>query len=226
MATPVQHIARSENPSEVAALHGYVRPTHLPWNPFIHFHNHHPHTGAGVMCYEIPRQKAKTPIIAGSVSGACVLLAWTIGFIVFFVRRRRQKQRAKELGFKSHRDIIDFAPVPNPTTFIIPPDPALVGPRKSYEKHARDLERQGQADDSPASETRLRVPDQSEQGTIRSPEGTTRTISTTNSTPMIMTMGPSTVELSTVESNYPILDSTSRLPLSPISRKTPGNRER
>lgn len=24
MATPVQHVARSENPSEVAALHGYV----------------------------------------------------------------------------------------------------------------------------------------------------------------------------------------------------------
>lgn len=176
-------------------------------------------------CAKNRRQKAKTPIIAGSVSGACVLLAWTIGFIIFFVRRRRQKQRAKELGFKSHRDIIDFVPIPNPTTFIIPPDPALVGPRKSYDRQERDLEQQGQVDNSPASETRLRAPDQSEQGTLRSPDGTMRTISTTNSTPMIMTMGPSTVELSTVESNYPMLDSP-RLPPAPLTRKTPDNRGR
>ena len=179
------------------------------------------------MTLKTSRQKAKTPIIAGSVSGACVLLAWTIGFIIFFVRRRRQKQRAKELGYKSHRDIIDFVPVPNPTTFIIPPDPALVGQRKSDERRERDLEQQqDQAENSPASGTRLRVPDQSEQGTIRSPGGTTRTVSTTYSTPMITTMGPSTVELSTAGSDHPMLDSTSRLPPAPLSRKTPASRER
>jgi hypothetical protein len=185
----------------------------------------HPQLSTLQTTRSVSRQKAKTPIIAGSVSGACVLLAWTIGFTIFFVRRRRQKKRAKELGFKSHRDIIDFIPIPNPTTFIIPPDPALVGPRKSYERQAHDLERQGQAEDSPASETRLRVPDQSEQGTIRSPAETTRTIST-YSTPMITTMGPSTVEISTVDSNHPMLDSPSRLPVAPLVRKTQGNRER
>ncbi|KAF9793356.1 hypothetical protein BJ322DRAFT_1034153 [Thelephora terrestris] len=192
MPTPVQYAARSENPSEVAALHG---------------------------------QKAKTPIIAGSVSGACVLLAWTIGFIIFFVRRRRQKKLAKERGFKSHRDIIDFVPIPNATTFIIPPDPALVCPRRSYERHTHDSERQGQPDNSPSSEVLLRAPGRSEQGTIRSPEAATRTNSTTYSTPMITTVGPSTGELGTVESSYPMLDPPSRLPDSPLARKTQDIRE-
>jgi hypothetical protein len=155
-----------------------------------------------------------------------VLLAWTIGFIIFFVRRRRQKQRAKALGFKSHRDIIDFVPIQNPTTFIIPPDPALVGPRKSYERHARDLEQQTQLVHSPTSETHLRPHDQPERETIRFPDAATRTISTTGSTPIIATMGPSTVELSTAESNYPMSDSSSRLPLTPITRKTPDHGER
>ncbi|KAF9653799.1 hypothetical protein BDM02DRAFT_3182254 [Thelephora ganbajun] len=194
MATPpIQHAARSQNPSEIASLHG---------------------------------EKAKTPIIAGSVSGACVLLAWTIGFIVFFVRRRRQIRRAKEAGFKSHRDIIDFVPIPNAMTFIIPPDPALVGSRKSHDNHIRDLEQQGQLQKSPVSETHLRGTDQPERETTPSPEGPSRTNSTTNSTPRITTMGPSTVDLSTVESNYPMLDSSSRLPLTPISRKTPADREK
>ena len=130
------------------------------------------------------------------------------------------------MGFKSHRDIVDFVPIPNATTFIIPPDPALVGPRRSYERHARDFEEQEQAVDSPASETHLRAPDQSEQETIRSPEETSRTISTTTSTPMITTMGPSTTELRTVESTYPILDSSPRLPVAPLTRKTPDNREK
>ena len=143
------------------------------------------------------------------------------------MRRRKQKQLAKERGFKSHRDIIDFVPIPNATTFIIPPDPALVGPRRSYERHTHDLERQqGQTDKSPASEALLRAPGRSEQGTIRSPEETTRTNSTTYSTPMITTMGPSTVELSTVESNYPMLDPPSRLPLTPLARKAPDNGEK
>lgn len=143
------------------------------------------------------------------------------------MRRRRQRQRATEAGFKSHRDIIDFAPVPNATTFIIPPDPALVGPRKSFEKHARDSEQQGQLGQSPASETLLRASDQPERETVPSPEEHSRTNSTTNSTPMITTISPSTVDLSTVESSYPMLPgSSSRLPLAPLTRKTPPDRKK
>lgn len=196
MATPVHHGARSENSSEAAALNGH---------------------------------KAKTPIIAGSVSGACVLLAWTIGFIIFFVRRRNQKKRAKELGYKSHRDIIDSFPAPNPTTFIIPPDPALVGTQELREQHVRDLERQVQIGNPPPPKVRVEEPqasDQSEQGTVRSPDMASRTNSTTYSTPMITTTGPSTIELSTVESNYPMLESSSRLPSPPLARKIPGDRKR
>lgn len=156
-----------------------------------------------------------------------MLLAWTIGFIVFFVRRKRQRELAKAGGFKSHRDIIDFAPVPKATTFIIPPDPALVGPRKSYENQVHDLERQGELEKSPTSHTRLRASqDQREGETVPSPEESSRTNSTTNSTPMITTMSPSTVDLSTVESSYPMLDSSARLPLAPLTRKTPGGRKK
>ena len=179
----------------------------------------------GLILFCNAREKAKTPIIAGSVSGACVLLAWTVGFIFFILRRRRQKQRAKELGFKSHRDIIDFVPIQNPATFIIPPDPALVGPPETYRKVYGDLE-QAQVVTSPPSETHFRTLDQSEQGTIRSPDQATRTNSTTGSTPMITTVGPSTADLSTVESSYPILDTPSRLPPAPLTRKTPDNRRR
>ena len=172
------------------------------------------------------RHKAKTPIIAGSISGGCVLLAWTIGFIIFFVRRRRQRQRAREGGYKSHRDIIDFAPVPNPTTFIIPPDPALVGPRRSYERQLCDMERQAELEKSPASQAPLRAPCQSEKGLIPSPAGSLRTDSTTDSyaTPMITTTGPSTVDVSTVASTHPMLDSSPRLPPAPLKRKTPTDR--
>ena len=141
------------------------------------------------------------------------------------MRRRRQRRRAKEAGFKSHRDIIDFVPIPNPTTFIIPPDPALVGPRGSYEKDIRDSEQQGQLEKSPASETQLRASDQPATETVHSPEESSRTYSTTNSTPVITTMGPSTADISTVESNYPMLHSSTRLPPAPLTRKTPTSPE-
>lgn len=183
------------------------------------------HAETNGVCFRLLRfsHKAKTPIIAGSVSGACVLLAWTVGFIIFFMRRRRQRRRAKEAGFKSHRDIIDFVPVPDPTTFIIPPDPALVGPPASFEKHIRELERQGQLEKSPTSETHLRSPDRLERGTIpRSQEESLRSGSTTNSTPVITTITPSTVDASTVAFDSPVIES--RLPLAPLIRKTPANR--
>jgi len=68
---------------------------------------------------------AETPIIAGCVSGGCVALAWTIGFIIYFLKRRQHKREAIAAGYKDHKDFIVAKPLPNPATFIIPPDPAI-----------------------------------------------------------------------------------------------------
>lgn len=68
--------------------------------------------------------KALTPILAGSISGSIVGAAWIIGFIVYFYKRHRREKRARALGFKSHREMLD--PLKKPEPFIIPPDPAIV----------------------------------------------------------------------------------------------------
>jgi hypothetical protein len=65
-----------------------------------------------------------TPTISGIVSGGAVALAWFIGFIIYFYKRHRREKRARALGFRSHREMLD--PPKKPEAFIIPPDPAIV----------------------------------------------------------------------------------------------------
>ncbi|KIP05600.1 hypothetical protein PHLGIDRAFT_119699 [Phlebiopsis gigantea 11061_1 CR5-6] len=68
--------------------------------------------------------RSKTPTISGIVSGGAVALAWAIGFIIYFYKRHRREKRARALGFRSHREMLD--PPKKPEAFIIPPDPAIV----------------------------------------------------------------------------------------------------
>ncbi len=70
------------------------------------------------------RHKALTPMISGIISGSCVGIAWIIGFIIYFYKRHRREKRARALGFKNHREMLD--PPKKPEAFIIPPDPAVV----------------------------------------------------------------------------------------------------
>ena len=72
----------------------------------------------------IVRHKAKTPMIAGIISGGAVGLAWIIGFIIYFIKRHRREKRAIAAGYKGHREMLD--PPKKPQAFIIPPDPAIV----------------------------------------------------------------------------------------------------
>jgi hypothetical protein len=65
-------------------------------------------------------------MIAGIVSGTCVGIAWIVGFVIYFVKRRRRDQVARAAGFHSHKDYIFTKAIANPPTYIIPPDPALV----------------------------------------------------------------------------------------------------
>ena len=65
-----------------------------------------------------------TPTISGIVSGGCVAIAWIIGFMIYFYKRHRREKRARALGFRSHREMLD--PPKKQEAFIIPPDPAIV----------------------------------------------------------------------------------------------------
>ena len=58
------------------------------------------------------------------MSGGAVALAWFIGFIIYFYKRHRREKRARALGFRGHREMLD--PPKKPEAFIIPPDPAIV----------------------------------------------------------------------------------------------------
>jgi hypothetical protein len=70
--------------------------------------------------------KPKTPVIAGTVCGGVVLIAWIIGFTIYFRKRyRRKKQKRKAEAGK--------APPPETSTpteedrqVVVPPDPAIL----------------------------------------------------------------------------------------------------
>jgi len=67
--------------------------------------------------------KAKTPIIAGSICGAVILIAYVAGFIVYLKRRRHRRNLTAKIA-------ADATPLPEDTharqPVIIPPDPAVV----------------------------------------------------------------------------------------------------
>jgi len=61
-----------------------------------------------------PRGTAKTPVIAGTISGVCIAIAWTIALIWFWLRRKKRRARTGNL--------LDDGP----DAYIIPPDPAVL----------------------------------------------------------------------------------------------------
>ncbi|EIN11913.1 hypothetical protein PUNSTDRAFT_50736 [Punctularia strigosozonata HHB-11173 SS5] len=71
--------------------------------------------------------KAKTPMIAGIISGGAVALGWAVAFVLFLYKRQKRRKRARREGLKSHRDL-EVKGLPHPEMkYIIPPDPAIVG---------------------------------------------------------------------------------------------------
>ncbi|KAF4598251.1 hypothetical protein EYR38_006647 [Pleurotus pulmonarius] len=78
--------------------------------------------------------KAKTPILAGSICGGVMGLAWIIGFTYYFIKRARRKKRKAAIR-------AGLIPPPEPKVseepeekIIIPPDPAvLLGQRQPGE---------------------------------------------------------------------------------------------
>ncbi|KAJ7497556.1 hypothetical protein FB451DRAFT_236914 [Mycena latifolia] len=70
-----------------------------------------------------PRQKPKTPMIAGSVIGGIMAIAYIIGFTIYFVKRCKRKRlhRRIEAGEAQPKE----QPAPKEKT-VIPPDPAVL----------------------------------------------------------------------------------------------------
>lgn len=76
------------------------------------------------LTYECSK-KAKTPIIAGSICGGVLLLAWVIGFIIYFRKRSNRKKRNRLIAEgKATPRAKDLEAVKE--KIVIPPDPAVL----------------------------------------------------------------------------------------------------
>ncbi|TFK44349.1 hypothetical protein BDQ12DRAFT_730418 [Crucibulum laeve] len=94
---------------------------------------HHARAETSSEAVSLKGKKALTPIIAGSVCGGLMGLAWIIGFSVYFWKRYKRKQRNRliAIGKAAPREK-DLKPPEE--KIVIPPDPAvLLGQRKPGE---------------------------------------------------------------------------------------------
>ncbi|GLB37651.1 hypothetical protein LshimejAT787_0407020 [Lyophyllum shimeji] len=82
-----------------------------------------------------PRQKLKTPMIAGSVCGGVMGVAWIIGFTIYFRKRwkRKKLKRQIEAGKAVQKQKPSKIPEEN---VIVPPDPAILLGHRSPGEHA------------------------------------------------------------------------------------------
>ncbi|KAJ2917777.1 hypothetical protein MD484_g2624, partial [Candolleomyces efflorescens] len=84
-----------------------------------------PHLAQGL---QNQRKPAKTPIIAGSICGAVLLIAWIVGFVIYFRKRANRKKRKR----MAEEGLCEPPPEKvNPTRssserIVIPPDPAVI----------------------------------------------------------------------------------------------------
>jgi len=67
---------------------------------------------------------AKTPIIAGTVCGALVVIAWLIGFTIYFRKRYHRKKR-KRAAIAAGVPPPEVKSRPQQEKVVIPPDPAV-----------------------------------------------------------------------------------------------------
>ncbi|KAG5339400.1 hypothetical protein C0989_004383 [Termitomyces sp. Mn162] len=85
-----------------------------------------------------PRQKLKTPMIAGSVCGGVMGIAWIIGFAIYFRKRYRRKVLKRRIAEGKAVQKAKPTKIPN-ERIIVPPDPAiLLGHRLPEEIVFRD----------------------------------------------------------------------------------------
>jgi len=81
-------------------------------------------------------QKAKTPIIAGSIVGGLMGLAWILGFAIYFRKRYKRKMRNQAIA-AGKREAIKNKEEPQ-EKIVIPPDPALLMGYQPGERYVRE----------------------------------------------------------------------------------------
>jgi hypothetical protein len=116
-ATQTLDARRVVSSSEAAALHGLVL-------------NSDPHPKITALKELDNRRKALTPWISGVISGAGVLIMWTIAGIIYYNKRRRRATRAQARGLK-RRELPPHRAQELEKKWIIPPDPACKSPAGS-----------------------------------------------------------------------------------------------
>ncbi|KAL1744799.1 hypothetical protein HDZ31DRAFT_18541, partial [Schizophyllum fasciatum] len=70
---------------------------------------------------------AKTPMIAGSICGGLMAIAWIIGFTIYFRKRwkRKMRNRRRRAGLDVPQDARED-PEAAQEKVVIPPDPAVI----------------------------------------------------------------------------------------------------
>ncbi|KAG6900486.1 hypothetical protein C0993_009796 [Termitomyces sp. T159_Od127] len=71
------------------------------------------------------RQKLKTPMIAGSVCGGIMGIAWIIGFAIYFRKRYRRKLLKQRIAEGKAIQKAKHPKIPDERV-IVPPDPAIL----------------------------------------------------------------------------------------------------
>ncbi|KAF5380468.1 hypothetical protein D9615_004621 [Tricholomella constricta] len=85
-----------------------------------------------------PRQKLKTPLIAGSVCGGVMGIVWIMGFTIYFRKRYKRKQRKRKIGDGNAMQDQKRSKLPEENV-VVPPDPAiLLGHRLPGEQAFKD----------------------------------------------------------------------------------------
>ncbi|KAL5485350.1 hypothetical protein ACEPAI_7992 [Sanghuangporus weigelae] len=104
-----------------------------------------PRVDASVRASALPNgQRALTPIIAGTVSGTCIAIAWLVALVHLVVKHYKRRKRYKKLGvgaasIKSAKEQEER----RRKEYIVPPDPAVLegshypGERVVLEKHSK-----------------------------------------------------------------------------------------
>ena len=170
-----------------------------------------------VLTESFSHHRALTPLISGAVSGGLVGIAWIIGFIIYFYKRHRREKRARALGFRGHREMLD--PPKKKEAFIIPPDPAIVESGLIPGERIYD-------DDPALADEEIPKHARNIQFT-RFKDGSKESTTTTGSAPTFTNRQPAPTRVAYVAP--PSLSRTSskgydRLPLTPLStRKSTGS---
>jgi hypothetical protein len=104
------------------------------------------HVLAQTTCAEdcsLKGKPAKTPIIAGTICGTVMLVAWVIGFTIYCRKRRRRNRLLAEERNLDEADIPPegiLSPTPDKSTIKSKPEPEYYKPSGASKKHHQDDE--------------------------------------------------------------------------------------